>query len=150
LLLFYCNLIASIELVAPLHHGQCCHYGHSHGTNEGDEPVVEKGKKAKRSLADLPPELLHITEQNIFQLCVIGDEYYTEKKSGEHTGPHKVIQFFKHLDTPPAAPPNDSVGTAPGPIVYLEYPTEKLTSDQFHGLLKNLSVKGYASATKFK
>jgi hypothetical protein len=117
--------------------------------SEDAKPVVEKGKKAKHLLADLPPELLHITEQKIFQLCVIGDEYYTEKKCGEHTGPHKVVQFFKYLNTPPAAPPNDSVGTAPGPIMYLEYPAEKLTIDQFRGLLKNLSVKGYASATKF-
>jgi hypothetical protein len=116
--------------------------------------IDEPGKKQKLAPPELPPELSTITEEkNIFDRCVIGDEmWWTDKKTGEHTGPHKVAIALKYIIVAPPTP--TSLGTqAPAPEVtlYKEYPIVDLSIDQLRLLLlKKLSVKGYCSATKFK
>jgi hypothetical protein len=74
-------------------------------------------------------ELLGITEENIFERCVIGNATNTDKKAGVVDGPHKVATLLKYIKNP--LPKKGEL------VVYSEYPVENLTLDQFHNLLKS-------------
>jgi hypothetical protein len=113
--------------------------------------IDEHGKKQKRAPPELPPELSMITEKNIFDRCVIGDGMWTNKKTREHTGPHKIAIPLKYIVVGP--PTQASLGMqapAPDVTVYEKHPIVDLFIDQLRLLLKKLSMKGYCSATKFK
>jgi hypothetical protein len=61
-------------------------------------PPDELAKKtSKHAPAELPPELEQITEANMYDRCVITDEILPIKKTGEFTGPHKVVYTVRYI-----------------------------------------------------
>jgi hypothetical protein len=90
--------------------------------------------------------------------CVVTDELLPVKKTGEFTGPHKVVNTVRYIledigKVPPASPRAKAAAAVlatMAPVAFLDFSLEHLTINQFLFFLKKLCVKGYASATKFK
>jgi hypothetical protein len=98
------------------------------GDTTPPDPAEEAGKKQKRKM-ELPALLLLINEDNIYDCCVIGDQMHTNKKTGEVTGPHKLVMSLKYPEQ--ALSVTDKAAADKPDTIWLEFDAETITIDQW-------------------